>query len=56
MSRELLFFGCHGIMHKFLLFSLNLGWRARIRLPLLIFFAILTMDIRMRLEIDIDIV
>lgn len=54
MAAEI-FLGSGGMLHRALLFMLKLGWRSRFRLPVLIVVAFVAMDIRMQLEIDVEI-
>lgn len=53
MAAEI-FLGNGGRLHRALIFMLNLGWKSRLRLPVLIVAAFVAMDIRMQIEINYD--
>lgn len=44
-----------GVFHRALIFMLKLGWKSRFRLPVLMMAAFVVMDIRMQLDIEIDV-
>ena len=46
--------GSGGMFHRALMFMLKLGWKSRFRLPVLIAVVFVAMDIRMQLEVDLD--
>ena len=52
---EEIFLGSGGILHRALLFMLQLGWKSRFRLPIIIIVTFIVMDIRMHLEIDVEV-
>jgi hypothetical protein len=46
--------GLGGAFQKGLVFLLNLAWKSRFRLPLLITVGFMVLDVRMKLEINLD--
>ena len=47
--------GLDGVFQKSLVFLLNLAWKSRFHLPVLIAVGFMVLDVRMQLEINVDV-